>query len=68
MPEYIKVNIPLDLYNAVKKIVNETETRENPSDVVSYVLEQFAPDYKKDVYSAEEQKEIKKRLKDLGYM
>ncbi|MDD5439399.1 MAG: hypothetical protein PHS37_04355 [Candidatus Omnitrophica bacterium] len=68
MPDDIQVSIPLDLYHAVKKIVAQTEALENPNDVIAYALRQFAPHYKDTIYSDAEHQEIKKRLKDLGYM
>lgn len=68
MNDYIQVKIPLKLYKSCEDIVNQTEDLKNPSEVVCYVLKQFAPGGEKAAYTNDEEKEIKKRLKDLGYI
>jgi len=66
MKKEIKINIPEDLYQKVKRQVGLTKKFKNPDEIIEYVLREFIGE-RKSVYSKEEEEEIKKRLKDLGY-
>ena len=68
MPEQIQVAIPITLYKAAEEIVMQTENYKTPSEVVCHILKEFVPDYDQRVYSADEQNELKERLRSLGYL
>lgn len=68
MSEHIQVKIPVRLYKAVEAIVLQTEDYKTPAETVCHVLREFAPNYKENIYSDEEQEELQQRLRSLGYL
>jgi len=65
----VPVSIPKPLYDALEKRIKDTEFT-SVSEFVTYAVEQVlaGAGRKKVVYTKEEEKEIKERLKGLGYL
>ncbi|HIE13885.1 TPA: CopG family transcriptional regulator [Candidatus Bathyarchaeota archaeon] len=68
--EYVNVRIPKKLYDEIKKEVDESEGEFKSVDefvefVLSEVLKEEEPE---DAYTPEEEEEIKRRLRSLGYL
>ncbi len=68
--KYVNVKIPKKLYDEIKKEVDESEGEFKSVDefvefVLSEVLKEEEPE---DTYTPEEEEEIKRRLRSLGYL
>ena len=59
-----------ELYDDIQKKVEESQGEfESVEDYVEFVLREVTKEeFEEDVYSPEEEEEIKKRLKGLGYL
>ena len=73
----MKVEIKEKIAKALRKRVNESKEFKNIEGYVNYVLEQVVErlkeescgkEEKKEVYSKEEEKKVKERLRSLGYL
>ena len=63
------VFLPAELYKEIEKRVNATDFG-SVDEYVEFVLEEVVKEEEKEerAFSEEEEKEVKKRLKDLGYL
>ena len=72
MPEeYVTIKIPRNLYEEIKKRVEESQGEfKNPQEFIEFVLTEVIKEEEeeKTPYTQEEEKEIKRRLKALGYL
>ncbi len=68
--EKVPVFISKELYDNIQKKVEESQGEfESVEDYVEFVLREVTKEeFEEDVYSPEEEEEIKKRLKGLGYL
>jgi len=62
------VLMPAELYNKIAERIKDTDFG-SVDEYVEFVLEEVVTEEEKDqAFSEEEEKEVKKRLKDLGYL
>jgi len=62
------VSLPAELYGKVEERVKATDFG-SVDEYVEFVLEEVVKDEEEErAFSEEEEKEVKKRLKDLGYL
>ena len=69
--EYVSVKIPKSLYDEILKRVEESAGEfKGVEDYVTFVLSEVVKekDEEENVYSPEEEEEIKRRLRQLGYL
>jgi len=69
--KYINVKIPKSLYDEILKRVKESEGEfKDVEEYVTFVLSEVVKeeDEEENVYSPEDEEEIKRRLKALGYL
>lgn len=69
----VKVEIPEEIYNKIKEIVDESEEFASVEEYITFVLEEILKEDEEEseeehVYSEEEEEEIKERLRSLGYL
>ena len=62
------IEIPEDLYELLKKQVEDSKEYETINDFVIYLLNQYISIENAQDTSEEEKEEIEKRLKKLGYL
>ena len=62
------IEIPEDLYELLKKQVEDSKEYETINDFVIYLLNQYISIENTQDTSEEEKEEIEKRLKKLGYL
>jgi len=65
--EFVNIKIPKKLYDRILKEIEGSEFKDVEEFVV-YVLEQVLEEEEETVYSEEEEREIKERLRSLGYL
>ena len=65
-----KVEIKDEIYEEIKKRVEESEDFSTVEEYVNFVLEEILKDEEEEevVYSEEEEEQIKERLRGLGYL
>lgn len=64
----VTISIPIQLYEKIKKRLQETDFT-SVSDYVSYVLREFLTSLEEnEVFTEEEEKKVKDRLRALGYL
>lgn len=65
----VPIPIPKPLYNKIEERIEGTEFT-SVTDYVTYVLEQVVSETEeeKEVYSEEDERKIKERLRSLGYL
>ena len=72
MPEeYVTIKIPRNLFEEIKKRVEESQGEfKNPQEFIEFVLTEVIKEEEEEEtpYTPEEEKEIKRRLKALGYL
>jgi len=72
MPEdYVTVKIPRKLYDEIEKRVKESQDEfKDAQEYIEFVLSEVTKEDEETetVYTPEEEEEIKKRLKKLGYL
>jgi len=68
--EYVSVKIPKSLYDEILKRVKESDGEfKDVEEYVTFVLSEIVKDEEEEhVYTPEEEEEIKRRLKQLGYL
>jgi Arc/MetJ-type ribon-helix-helix transcriptional regulator len=69
--EYVTVKIPKSLYEEISKRVKESEGEfRDVEDYVTFVLTEVVKeeDEEEPAYTPEEEEEIKRRLRQLGYL
>lgn len=68
----VKVEIPEEIYNKIKQVVDESEEFNSVEEYITFVLEEILREdeegEEEHVYSEEEEEEIKERLRSLGYL
>ena len=62
------VSLSTELYNTILKRVENSNEFSTVDEYVSYVLTEILKDEPSQNYSKEEEEEIKKHLKDMGYI
>ena len=67
MAKYIEIKIP---YELAAKLSSKMEQAgfEKLTPYIQFILEQVIDDGSEDDYSKEDEKEVRQRLKDLGYL
>lgn len=70
LSEKVPVHIPKNLYEEIKKRVKASEGEfKSVEDYIEFVLtEVIKEEEPEQTYSAEEEEEIKKRLRSIGYL
>jgi Arc/MetJ-type ribon-helix-helix transcriptional regulator len=65
-----KVEIKDEIYDEIKKRVEESEDFSSVEEYVNFVLEEILKDEEEEevVYSEEEEEQVKERLRGLGYL
>jgi Arc/MetJ-type ribon-helix-helix transcriptional regulator len=65
-----KVEVRDEIYEEIKKRVEESEDFSSVEEYVNFVLEEILKDKEEEevVYSEEEEKQVKERLRGLGYL
>jgi len=67
--DYVTVNIPRKLYEKIRKRVKESQGEfKDTQEYIEFVLNEIVKEDEEAVYAPEEEEEIKKRLKKLGYL
>jgi len=68
--EFISVRIPKNLYEEISRRVKESEGEfKSVEEYVAFVLNELVKeDEEENAYTPEEEEEIKKRLRQLGYL
>jgi Arc/MetJ-type ribon-helix-helix transcriptional regulator len=64
--EFVSLRIPKDLFEEISRRINGTGFK-SVSEYVAFVLEEAVSE-EEEVYSAEEEEEVKERLRGLGYL
>lgn len=67
--KYTSVSIPIQLYEKIKKRLSETDFS-SVSDYVTYILREVLAtvEEEEEVFTEEDEKKIKERLRSLGYL
>jgi len=65
--EKITISISKELYERIKKYIEETDGFSSIEEFIEFVLEE-ALETAGETFSEEDKKKIEERLKDLGYM
>jgi len=69
MSEKVSIEISRDLYEKLKKFVEESEEFKSVEEFVDFVLREVVEEETTEtVYTPEEEEEIKRRLRALGYL
>ena len=66
-----KIEIKDEIYEEIKKRVEESEEFKSVEEYVNFVLEEILKDEEEEaemVYSEEEEEQVKERLRSLGYL
>ena len=67
--EKVQIEIPKELYDKAKKWVEQTQDFSSVEELVEFLLQEVLSDEAgEQVYSPEEEEEIKERLRSLGYL
>ncbi len=67
--EKVSITIPKSLYDLIKKRVEESEGQfKSVEEYVEFVLNEVVREEEAEAYSPEEEEEIKRRLRALGYL
>ena len=67
--EMVNIKIPKTLYDKIKEEVKKSKGEfKDEEEYITFVLEELLKEEDQEVYSKEEEEEIKKRLKALGYI
>lgn len=71
MSEEVEVKIPRDIYEKIEERIKDTEFK-SVSEYVTYVLREVLASLEEEeteeVFSEEEEKKVKERLRALGYL
>jgi len=68
--EYVSVSIPVELYENIEKKIEKSEFA-SVSDYITYVLKEVLEsldEENEEVFTEEEEKKVKERLRALGYL
>ncbi|HIE24093.1 MAG TPA: CopG family transcriptional regulator [Candidatus Korarchaeota archaeon] len=69
MAEKVSVQIPKELYDRIKKEYVDNGEFKSVEDFIKFVLKEvLSEEEQESVYTPEEEEEIKKRLRSLGYL
>ncbi len=69
MVEKISVEIPRELYDKIKKEYVESGEFKSVGEFIKFVLKEvLSEEEQESVYTPEEEEEIKRRLRSLGYL
>ncbi|MCD6349143.1 MAG: CopG family transcriptional regulator [Candidatus Korarchaeota archaeon] len=68
MDDKVTISIPRSLYERAEKWVNENEDFSSVEELVAFLLREFVSEESEEVYSPEEEEEIRERLRRLGYI
>lgn len=63
-----EISIPSDLFRKAQKWIEENGGFESVDELVKFLIEEFISEDAEEVYSPEEEEEIKERLRRLGYI
>jgi len=69
--EYVSISIPVELYKNIEKKIEKsdfTSVSEYVTYVLKEVLESLDEEDKEEVFTEEEEKKVKERLRALGYL
>jgi len=67
--EKVTIRIPKRIYDALKKHVEESGGEfKSVEEYVTFILEEFVKEEEEAVFTPEEEEEIKRRLRALGYL
>ena len=68
MSDTKEVSIPSSLYLKAQKWIEENGGFESVDELVKFLIEEFISEDAGEVYTPEEEEEIKERLRKLGYI
>ena len=68
MSDTKEISIPSDLYERAQKWIEENGGFSSVDELVKFLIEEFISEESEEVYSPEEEEEIKDRLRKLGYL
>ncbi len=69
MADKVSIEISKELYEKLERALKSYEGFNTVEELVEFILNEFVSEEEQgDVYSPEEEEEIKKRLKSLGYL
>ncbi len=68
MQEKINISIPKELYEKAEEYIKNTGGFESVEELVVFMLEELVREEGESSFSPEEEEEIKKRLRSLGYI
>ncbi len=69
MVEKVSIEIPKELYDRIKKEYVDNGEFKSVSEFVKFVLKEvLSEEEQESVYAPEEEEEIKRRLRSLGYL
>ena len=67
--EYVSVKIPKSLYEKIVKRIEESGGEfKDAQEYITFVLNEIVKEEEENVYTPEEEEEIKNRLRRLGYI
>ncbi|KYH40908.1 MAG: hypothetical protein AYL32_008810 [Candidatus Bathyarchaeota archaeon B26-2] len=67
--EYVTIRIPKNLYEEIERQVEASQGEfKSVEDYVEFVLSEVLKEEPEDTYTPEEEEEIKRRLRSLGYI
>ncbi len=66
--EDVTIKIPRTLYERAVKWIEENGGFSNVDELIQFLLREFISEEVEEVYSPEEEEEIKERLRRLGYI
>jgi len=67
--EKVTVQIRKDLYEKIKKEIEDSDEFKTPEEFIEFVIEQVLEEEEEESsYTEEEEEEIKERLRSLGYL
>jgi len=68
MSEKVTISIPKQLYEKAQEYIKKTGGFNTVEELVAFMLEEIVREEETEAFTPEEEEEIKKRLRSLGYI
>jgi len=68
MTNYVTISIPEELYRRAEKWIKENGSFSSVDELIKFLIEEFIGGETEEVYTPEQEEEIKERLRRLGYL